>query len=72
MKHAEICPVCNGTGLYKEYLKEQTTIGPISIKTCHGCNGKGWVTIDDTTPFIPNYYGGNSNNTYMTNYTKCD
>ena len=31
---AVICPVCGGKGKYKG-------------KICHGCNGRGWVTIYD-------------------------
>jgi hypothetical protein len=40
MKHAEICPVCKGTGKYKR-------------KKCHGCNGKGWVEIGTDPIVIP-------------------
>ena len=29
---AQICPVCEGSGKYKK-------------KKCHGCNGKGWVSV---------------------------
>ena len=32
--HAEKCPVCEGSGEYKE-------------KECHGCNGKGWIEVSD-------------------------
>lgn len=48
-RHAEICPVCSGSGKYRRYY----TIGYSSSgenyteSTCHGCNGKGWVTITD-------------------------
>jgi len=46
MTHAEICPVCKGTGKYEE-------------KLCHGCGGKGWIEIgkDDNQyfPFVPYY-----------------
>ena len=34
--HAELCPVCMGKGV----LPEGT-----SSKECHGCLGKGWVTV---------------------------
>lgn len=30
--HAEICPVCKGSGKYEN-------------NPCHGCNGKGWVEV---------------------------
>ena len=45
--HAEICPVCKGTGKYVQQLNPTNTTGinsSISF-TCHGCNGKGWVTV---------------------------
>lgn len=29
---AVLCPVCNGTGKVKK-------------KTCHGCDGRGWVEV---------------------------
>lgn len=35
MAHAEKCPVCSGTG------KSEPD------KVCHGCDGKGWVTVKD-------------------------
>ena len=31
---AVLCPVCNGTGKIKK-------------KTCHGCDGKGWVEVHE-------------------------
>ncbi len=44
MSHAEQCPVCKSSGKYEE-------------KECHGCAGKGWVTISDnkdiSIPYIP-------------------
>lgn len=47
--HAEICPVCNGAGKYKEYIffRDRTTIQTYIEKTCHGCEGLGWVTVTD-------------------------
>ena len=36
MSRAEKCPVCNGEGKYKG-------------KTCHGCNGRGWILIPGDT-----------------------
>jgi len=35
--HAELCPVCTGKGT----LPNGTTVPT----TCHGCLGKGWVTV---------------------------
>lgn len=47
--HAEICPVCNGAGKYKEYtfFRDRTTTQTYIEKTCHGCEGLGWVTVTD-------------------------
>lgn len=42
---ADLCPVCNGTGKYKEYNDLNYTNATHIERTCHGCNGKGWVTI---------------------------
>lgn len=46
MAHAEICPVCNGKGK----VMEQPTTNPFPTKTCHGCSGKGWVTVGTEYP----------------------
>lgn len=35
MTHAEKCPVCDGYGVVP---REEE-------RTCHGCKGKGWVTV---------------------------
>ncbi|MCP3685419.1 MAG: hypothetical protein GY861_22435 [bacterium] len=47
--HAEVCPVCNGTGKVKDntfrYSGSSTTVPTEYI--CHGCNGKGWVEVND-------------------------
>ena len=43
MAHAEVCPVCKGSG----------RIGCDSTspaQACHGCNGLGWVTIGEEYP----------------------
>lgn len=50
MQHAEICPVCKGSGIYCEYVDYVHTTGPINKRTCHGCSGKGWITVPDSTP----------------------
>ena len=39
--HAEICPVCAGTGKYKETYNMNYTNATYIEKTCHGCQGKG-------------------------------
>lgn len=48
LSHAEICPVCRGTGKYTIYnTYVNSTFTPYSEQTCHGCGGKGWVTVQD-------------------------
>ena len=55
-KHAEICPVCKGKGVYIEYFDCNHTASTYTQHTCHGCSGTGWVTVtDDDTPDIPYY-----------------
>lgn len=49
MTHAERCPVCNGTGKLQNW-SYSTSSASLST-TCHGCGGKGWVTVGD-------YYSG--------------
>lgn len=45
MAHAEVCPVCKGTAVYPPY---DTTVAPAGPQAkCHGCNGKGWVAVED-------------------------
>ena len=39
MTHAEKCPVCSGSGEYAD-------------KKCHGCKGKGWVTVSDVNDVL--------------------
>ena len=46
-RHAEICPVCKGSGKYKEYLDYVTSTRAYIEKTCHGCHGSGWVEVTD-------------------------
>lgn len=42
----EICPVCHGSGKYKQY-DNMNYVSGISYKevTCHGCKGKGWIEL---------------------------
>lgn len=44
MAHAERCPVCGGSGKLRDDGK---TTCPMP-KTCHGCSGKGWITVQDS------------------------
>lgn len=60
--HAELCPVCKGTGKYKYVPENNSTIiiGDLNVHyyetTCHGCMGKGWITITDYVTTYPNQY----------------
>ena len=42
---AVLCPVCKGSGKYWEQPLTQTTSVPFP-RTCHGCDGKGWVLAE--------------------------
>jgi DnaJ-class molecular chaperone len=37
MARAELCPVCKGSGAYETRGEGR--------QPCHGCGGKGWVTV---------------------------
>lgn len=41
MAHAEKCPICGGSGRLPDDGKTTDVKYPI----CHGCNGKGWITV---------------------------
>lgn len=43
---AQRCPVCGGSGKYQHPDNGHST-APLMPETCHGCNGKGWVTVSD-------------------------
>lgn len=49
MAHAEKCPVCNGTGKTIEANEDK------NLK-CHGCNGLGWITVNDGHNWYPQPY----------------
>lgn len=46
MTHAERCPVCWGKGTV-EARNWGVDINASNPTTCHGCNGKGWVEVND-------------------------
>lgn len=48
---AEICPVCKGIGKYVEYLNYYINTAPYTEKTCHGCNGRGWVSVPEEVKY---------------------
>lgn len=41
MSKAVTCPVCIGRG----QLSVDSFSTAVNEKTCHGCNGKGWVEV---------------------------
>jgi len=52
MNHAEVCPICKGTG--------KVEAGENLERNCHGCGGLGWITVVDSAqpshvgvPYIP-------------------
>ena len=59
MTHAEKCPICHGRGklTYQLYYGESFTSGGMIDHMCHGCNGKGWVEVNDNNMgcLFPNY-----------------
>lgn len=46
MAHAERCPVCHGAGTIN---KDPYATGIIN-ESCYGCQGRGWVTVQDERP----------------------
>lgn len=46
--HAEICPVCGGSGQLQDYCNVGSAGTNIGYKTCHACQGDGWIVV-------PNY-----------------
>jgi hypothetical protein len=44
--HAERCPVCFGVGYYTP-APDPFTSGVAVARPCHGCDGRGWVTVVD-------------------------
>lgn len=45
MKHVELCPICHGKGTIVDPYTKGATVN--AEKTCHGCNGKGWVEVGE-------------------------
>lgn len=73
MSHSEICPVCGGAGKIKTYLDPlgfgySTSGKTYTEKICHGCQGKGWITIEDKQ-WQPVYYGTGTNESITTDHT---
>ena len=54
MSHAQTSPVCEGSGAINSQPDiPGTTPGRIMSSPCHGCDGKGWVTVKDRMPMLP-------------------
>lgn len=49
MSHAEKCPICCGKGIIHHDERYPLAMSGALKKTCHGCGGKGWVTVEDDT-----------------------
>lgn len=53
MSHAEKCPICNGKGkINRNYNGGWITNSSNHLKKCHGCNGLGWITVQDQHPIF--------------------
>ncbi len=37
------CPICEGEGVI---VVKGETVTAKALKTCHGCDGRGWVEVD--------------------------
>lgn len=49
--HAEKCPVCGGSGGIRQDIES----GGWFKFSCHGCNGIGWITVEDNDEHIIDY-----------------
>ena len=47
MAHAEKCPICEGSGRLPLPVEMGTSASRPYDKLCHGCGGKGWVSVQD-------------------------
>ena len=56
MAHAQKCPICSGEGTVEKDIGHG--IGREDL-TCHGCGGKGWITIQDNDQQRIPYLKGN-------------
>ena len=46
MKHAELCPVCQGKGELPLTFPANAMKDSSATMACHGCDRKGWVEVD--------------------------
>ena len=44
-KSASKCPVCDGSGKIEKPVGYGGFAVTFEVHTCHGCDGKGWVTV---------------------------
>ncbi len=58
MAHAEICPVCKGSGQTRvtQVVLTPDTVGSreqLVWGRCHGCDGRGWIEVSDQQVVMP-------------------
>ena len=71
---AEICPVCWGRGTYCNHDVKMPLHLHLACPTCHGCGGKGWVTVPEDDPYVTSTPINIPNTTYdpcWINISKC-
>ena len=56
MAHAETCPVCMGDGVMGYADEDGQDLDDRDVMICHGCNGAGWITVQDRTTSSPLSY----------------
>lgn len=49
MSRAQKCPICKGSGKIRKD-GEPAKLDELVTKTCHGCDGKGWVIVPTSYP----------------------
>lgn len=50
MPHAELCPVCKGSGRL-DLFGVSANVPPTTVQ-CHGCTGLGWVAVPDICEIV--------------------
>lgn len=48
--HAELCPVCSGSGKVVKKLHSDSSAWVGNEVECHGCKGAGWIAVPDDPP----------------------
>ncbi len=60
-RQAVLCPICMGTGKYKESNSSSWTTIITYYGICHGCDGRGWVEIGEDDVQLANSGSGTKN-----------